>query len=83
MAFGHVFDVATNTNRLNDIQSDQPLEVTVGRVIDDMETGAAPAVGHETLCNDLCQNELLSIIELSLDRWVIGPLTPVGTFSRS
>jgi len=62
--FVNVFNVATASNRLDQAQVDQALQVSVGCVVDHAETGAAPAIGDCAFSKDESQDLFLALVQL-------------------
>jgi hypothetical protein len=60
----NVFYVATTSNRLDQAQVDQALQISVGGVVNHAETGAAPTIGDGTFSKNVIQNLSLALVQL-------------------
>ena len=60
----NVFYVATTSNRLDQAQVDQALQISVGGVVNHTETGAAPTIGDGTFSKNVSQNISLALVQM-------------------
>ena len=62
--FVHVFNVAPTSNRLDQAQVNQALQISVGGVVNHTEMGAAPTIGDGTFSKNVSQNLSLALVQL-------------------
>jgi hypothetical protein len=60
--FRDIFDTPTTTNRFDQIQLDQALQIPVGRIVNHMKAGATPTISDGTFGENVQHDFFLSFI---------------------